>query len=179
MSQNSMLQGLRDTPDANSCLPYVRLWYATGSEYVWHDAQGQHHTVIQGEGVPALFSLGQQPTLRAVQAQLLPGETLYAFLDDIYVVVQPHRVRPVYHLLAHRLETHARIRLNQGKARVWNRGGLQPPDTDTLGPATWVGNRNLPAEQQGLTVLGAPMHADRNVCTKIPARHPAQTHAPS
>ena len=167
-----MLQGLRDTPEANRCLPYVRLWYATESEYVWHDAQGQHHTVIQGEGgeqgdplMPALFSLGQQPALRAVQAQLLPGETLYAYLDDIYVVVQPHRVRPVYDLLAHHLETHARIRLNQGKTRVWNRGGLQPPDTDTLGPETWVGNRNLPAEQQGLTVLGAPIGTEDYVQT--------------
>ena len=172
ISRNSMLQGLRDTPEANRCLPYVRLWYATESEYVWHDAQGQHHTVIQGEGgeqgdplMPALFSLGQQPALRAVQAQLLPGETLYAYLDDIYVVVQPHRVRPVYDLLAHHLETHARIRLNQGKTRVWNRGGLQPPDTDTLGPETWVGNQNLPAEQQGLTVLGAPIGTEDYVQT--------------
>ena len=169
ISRNSMLQGLCNTPEANRCLPYVRLWYTTESEYVWHDAQGQPHTIHQGEGgeqgdplMPALFSLGQQPALQAVQEHLLPGETLYAFLDDIYAVVQPHRVRPVYDLLAHHLQAHAHIRLNQGKTRVWNRGGLQPPDADTLGPETWVGNRSLPAEQQGVSVQSARKRMCRN-----------------
>lgn len=164
ISRASMLQGLCNTPDANRCLPFVRLWYSSDSEYVWHDANGQHHSVTQAEGgeqgdpmMPALFSLGQQPALQRVQAQLEPGETLYAFLDDIYAVVQPHRVRPVYDLLAHHLATHAHIRLNQGKTRIWNRGGHEPANTSTLGRDTWVGNPALPPNQQGLTVLGAPI----------------------
>ena len=45
--------------------------------------------------MPALFSLGQHPALEAVAAQLQPGEALYAFLDDVYAVVEPNRVRPV------------------------------------------------------------------------------------
>eukprot|EP00438_Fugacium_kawagutii_P025935 Skav202354 [mRNA] locus=scaffold2638:334244:334885:+ [translate_table: standard] len=159
ISRHSMLQGLYNTPEANRCLPFARLWYSRRSEYVWHDATGQYHSVVQAEGgqqgdplMPALFSLGQPQALQAVQAQFLPGETLYAFLDDMYTVVQPHRVRPVYDLLAHHLETHAHIRLNQGKTRVWNRSGVQPPNTHTLGPDTWVGNGPLPpADQQGLT----------------------------
>ena len=32
ISRNSMLQGLCNTPEANRCLPYVRLWYTTESE---------------------------------------------------------------------------------------------------------------------------------------------------
>ena len=162
-----MLSGLFHTPEANRCLPFVRLWYTTASEYVWHDANGNQHTITQAEGgeqgdplMPALFSLGQEPALQAVQAQLQPGEVIYAFLNDIYAVVQPERVRAVYDLLARHLEAHARIRLNQGKTRIWNRGGHAPPNIHTLGPDTWVGNRELPPEQQGITVLGAPIGTD-------------------
>ena len=50
--------------------------------------------------MPALFSLGQHQALQAAHAQLQAGETLYAFLDDIYVTVSPERVRPVYDLLS-------------------------------------------------------------------------------
>ena len=124
--------------------------------------------------MPALFSLGQQPALQAVQTQLQPGETLYAFLDDIYAVVQPDRVRCIYGLLANHLEAHAHIRLNQGKTRIWNRGGHQPANTQSLGPETWAGNRELPPTQQGLTVLGAP-HRHRTVCAAVPPPHPCQS----
>lgn len=120
-----------------------------------------HKQSEQGDPLmPALFSLGQEPALQAVQAQLQPGEVIYAFLDDIYAVVQPERVRAVHDLLARHLEAHARIRLNQGKARIWNRGGHAPPNIHTLGPDTWVGNREPPPEQQGITVLGAPIGTD-------------------
>ena len=129
-----------------------------------------HHSVTQAEGgeqgdplMPALFSLGQQPALQAVQAQLQPGEHLYAFLDDVYVAVRPDRVRPVYDLLAHHLAAHANIRLNQGKTRIWNSSGHRPANTDTLGPDTWVGDRALPPEQQGFTVLGAPVGTEQYV----------------
>lgn len=113
--------------------------------------------------MPALFSLGQQPALQAVQAQLQPGEHLYAFLVDVYVAVRPDRVRPVYDLLAHHLAAHANIRLNQGKTRIWNSSGHRPANTDTLGPDTWVGDRARPPEQQGLTVLGAPVGTEQYV----------------
>ena len=66
----------------------------------------------------------------------------------------------VYDLLARHLEAHARIRLNQGKTRIWNRGGHAPPNIHTVGPDTWVGNQELPREQQGITVLGAPIGTD-------------------
>ena len=170
ISRTSMLQGIRTTPEANRCLPVVRMWYTRESEYIWHDSAGHPHSITQAEGgeqgpplMPALFSLGQQPALQAVQTQLQPGETLYAFLDDIYAVVQPDRVRCIYGLLANHLEAHAHIRLNQGKTRIWNRGGHQPANTPSLGPETWAGNRELPPTQQGLTVLGAP-HRHRTVC---------------
>ena len=71
---------------------------------------GQPHDITQAEGgeqgdpfMPALYSLGQRAALQTLHSNLGPGETLFAFLDDVYVVLPPHRVRPVYDLLQHHL----------------------------------------------------------------------------
>ena len=110
ISRNSMLQGLRDVPEANRCLPFVKMFYGAPSQYIWHSATGEAHIISQAEGgeqgdplMPALFSLGQRAALRTMQQHLLPNESLLAFLDDVYVVVPPNRVRPVYDTLAHTL----------------------------------------------------------------------------
>ena len=100
--------------------------------------------------------------------QLALNEYLMAFLDDIYVAVTPQRVRPVYDLLATHLPHHAR--LNQGQARVWNAAGTEPPNIASLGPDVWVGNPNLPATHQGLTVLGAPVGSPMFVSTSSNTR---------
>ena len=107
--------------------------------------------------MPALFSLGQRAAFRTMQQHLLPNEALLAFLDDVYVVVPPNRVRPVYDTLAHTLQSQASIQLNQGKTRAWNAAGIEPPNIRDLGEDVWVGNPNLPARSQGMTVLGAPI----------------------
>ena len=132
ISRRSMLQALAAVPEANQAVPFVRLWYAQPSQYVWHDEHHTPHTVTQAEGgeqgdplMPALFSLGQHQALETVHSQLEPGEQLYVFLDDVYAVVQPHRVRPVYNLLANALAAHAHIQLNQAKTRAWNSSGQQ------------------------------------------------------
>ena len=168
ISRASMLRGLHATAGANACLPFVRMFYTETSHYVWHDGNGQPHVVTQAEGgeqgdplLPALFSLGQHQALQAAHEQLQAGETLYAFLDDIYVTVSPERVRPVYDLLSEQLFNHTRIQLNTGKTRVWNGAGQRPPNLTSLGSDVWVGNPALPSTEQGLTVLGAPIgHAD-------------------
>ena len=107
--------------------------------------------------MPALFSLGQRSALRTIQDQLLPNESLLAFLDELYVVVPLHRVRPVYEVLAHTFQSQTRIQLNRGKTRVWNAAGIPPPNSQELGEDVWVGNPNLPKTSRGLTVLGAPI----------------------
>ena len=164
ISRNSMLQGLRDVPEANRCLPFVKMFYGAPSQYIWHSATGEAHIISQAEGgeqgdplMPALFSLGQRAALRTMQQHLLPNESLLAFLDDVYVVVPPNRVRPVYDTLAHTLQSQASIQLNQGKTRAWNAAGIEPPNIRDLGEDVWVGNPNLPATSQGMTVLGAPI----------------------
>ena len=72
------------------------MFYGLTSTYLWEDDEGTTHKIMQGEGgeqgdamMPFLFSLGQHPALEAVQAQLIPGEFLFAYLDDIYVVSSP------------------------------------------------------------------------------------------
>ena len=37
-------------PEANRCRPFVRLFYAQPSTYVWHDSDGNAHTITQAEG---------------------------------------------------------------------------------------------------------------------------------
>ena len=34
--------------------------------------------------MPALYALGQHPALQAASATLLLGETVFAYLDDVY-----------------------------------------------------------------------------------------------
>ena len=95
--------------------------------------------------MPALFSLGQRAALQAIQRRLNPTELLLAYLDDVYAVVSPDRVREVYDLMAHELHAHTRIRLNSGKARIWNAAGITPPRTRTLRPRR-LGRRPRPSQ---------------------------------
>ena len=38
VSRRAMLDALRAVTGANRCLPFVRLFYASASEFVWHDS---------------------------------------------------------------------------------------------------------------------------------------------
>ena len=71
--------------------------------------------------MPLLFSLGIHDAFAEVSAQLQPNEHVFAYLDDVYVVVKPERIRAVYDLLASTLQEKAGIRLHTGKTRTWNR----------------------------------------------------------
>ena len=181
ISRESMLRGLMTVPTANRSLPFVRTFYGQPSQYVWHDDQGRHHLISQAEGgeqgdplMPALFSLGQSRAVQAIHSQLHPTEMLLAYLDDIYAVVAPDRVRTVYDVMANELRTHTRIQLNSGKARVRNAAGATPPGLEVLGPEVWVGNTTLPREQQGITILGAPLGTAEYVAQQL--LHSTQSH---
>ena len=96
------------------------------------------------------------------------------FLDDVYVTTpSPDRVGPIYRVLVAELYRHARIRINGGKTQVWNSGGICPDFCDVLerlaqqvDPAArvWRGS-DLPAAQQGVTVLGTPLGRARSLFT--------------
>ena len=65
---------------------------------------------------------------------------------------------------------HAHIEVNVGKTRIWNSGGVEPPGARAMGTAeepSWVGDRTLPTNRQGLVVLGAPMGSPEFVQTSL------------
>ena len=80
---------------------------------------------------------------------LLVGERLCAFLDDLYLLCEPGRVRHLYDLVSESLHRNAGIQLHQGKTRVWNRSGTVPDNVDSLGEEVW--------RTDGIKILGTPV----------------------
>ena len=117
--------------------------------------------------MPALYSLAQHPALEEVCGQLAEGEAIFAYLDDLYVVAAPERVRPVYNLLQDALWRHACVQLHASKTRIWNAAGEEPAQVADLQPEdadpVWVGAWTLPPELQGMMVLGSPLGSDEYV----------------
>ena len=112
--------------------------------------------------MPLLFALGISSALRQVQAQLHEGEHLFPYLDDIYAIAEPDRIRPIYDALVANLRETAAIELHAGKTRTWNRGGVKPPNMDDLGADVWS-----PA---GVKVLGTPIGTDEFVASQVAER---------
>ena len=65
-----------------------------------------------------------------------PTELLFAFLDDVFVVSNPDRTRPLYDLLGEKL-AHAGIRLHAGKTKMWKKASDRPPNIDDLRDEVW------------------------------------------
>ena len=61
--------------------------------------------------------------------------------------------------------------MNHAKTRVWNAAAVEPPGLDTLAPdgTAWCGAEASPAEERGITVLGAPLGTDAYVQTQLTA----------
>ena len=119
ISREAMMHGL--SMEGGECLlPFVRQFYGGVSQYLWEDAEGVTHTISQGEGgeqgdplMPMHCSLGQHHALEAVNRSLRPGETLMAFLDDVYVVTpDPERVGVIYTSIQEHLWVHSSIRID-------------------------------------------------------------------
>ena len=81
--------------------------------------------------MPLLFSLAIHNALVEVQANLRDDEHLFAFLDDVYVLTSPERVRDVFNLLSEKLL------------------GVIPPNMQDVGEDVWSPN--------GIKVLGTPI----------------------
>ena len=147
----------------------ARLFYGQASAYSWWDDAGVHHSIPQGEGcqqgaplAPALRALGQHEALRHASDGLRPGESLLAYLDDLYVVTSRDRARAGLDEVARAVETHCGIAANLGKTRVFSYGGGPPPrGIAELGAEVWRGS--LPPRDRGLVVLGTPVGSDEFV----------------
>ena len=97
-----------------------------------------------------------------MQRQLLAGERLFAFLDDIYVVTRPERVGEVYRILEEALRVFSCIRIHNGKTKIWNQSGVRPEACDRLERIAQVEKpqSNRLTHEQGLKVLGIPLGHD-------------------
>ena len=139
ISRRSMLDGLCRVEGGHATLPFVRMFYGRPSEYLWEDAEGEVHSIAQGEGgeqgdpmMPLLFAMGQHHALDTVSRSLREDEKLLAYLDDIYFCCEPDRVGEVYTVVQEALQTHAGISIHGGKTKVWNMAGERPPVCDVL-----------------------------------------------
>ena len=173
ISRNSMFSGLQRMVDGDQMIPFVRLFYGSLSVYLWEDDMGETHEILQGEGgeqgdplMPLLFSLGQHRALLAVNARLIEGESLFAFLDDLCVLCSPERVGEVHKVIQQELWSRDNIRVHHGKTKVWNRAGAEPRGCAELTAAArmveesatvWVGDRSLPSAAQGMRAVGSPI----------------------
>ena len=164
----------------SALIPFVRMFCGVEST-LFNDAEGRGHAVSQAEGgeqgdplMPGLYSIGVHPALQEVHSRLQPGEELYAFLDDTYVVSLPDRTAPALDLLG---SSRANVDLHLGKTtRAWNAAGEAPPGLNARVPAgpsdppVWVRDWALPAESQGLVVLGTPMGSDAFIQATLRAK---------
>ena len=153
-------------PKARAILPFVRLSCGAPSSDSRQDDAGRLRTVTQGEGgeqgdplMPLLCSIGINGALEDVAAHLKDGEQLCAFVDDVYVFCQPHRVVPLFKLLRDSLRRVASIRLHEGRTGVWNRSGTAPVDIEELGEEAW--------QPKGLKVLGTPVGSPQVTAEKL------------
>ena len=125
----AFLDKLAADPRLEPLLPLVRMLYGSQSRFLWTDAAGTTHEILQGEGgeqgcplMPALFALAQHEGLVAASRNLLPSERLFAFLDDLYVVTTRARANTAFEEVATQVERHAGVRTHLGKLKAWCRG---------------------------------------------------------
>ena len=62
--------------------------------------------------MPALFCLAMKPALEEIQRRLQSGDSILAYIDDIYVLTKPERARKPYDLVAEILKGTCHIRVN-------------------------------------------------------------------
>ena len=111
----AMLSKLAEVPSLRELLPSV----CTPQFVCLGHTIEQHEGGEQGDPLmPLLFSLGIHDALEEIQQQSEPGESLFAFVDDVYVLCSPERTRVLYNLLNTTLRERAGIRLHTGKTRM-------------------------------------------------------------
>ena len=165
VSRASMLRGLQGVEGGGSVLPFVRQFHGGPSFFLWDDASGNtHHPAGRRRrtrrSLDARFQLtGPTPSIGNRGPPSSSYRAALAFFDDLYVVCQPRRLMDVHHIVAVELWSHAKIRL-------WNRGGVEPPEIALLQAAAeatdpdalvWKGNAALPEVEQGIKILGTPL----------------------
>ena len=161
--RSSMLGKLRRLPHAQAVLPFVLMFYGSPSSYTWFDDQGVPYEVKQSEGgeqgdplMPALYALGQHDALQAARDQLHADDVLIAFLDDLYILTRRSRAKEAIDIVTGKVSEMAGVQTHLGKLEAWSpSGGPAPPGLNDLSPTAW--KADLPEEQNGIKILGAPL----------------------
>ena len=146
--RSAFLEKFLEVESLRPLLPFVRSVYSEPSQYHWVDDEGRHREIRQQEG-------GEQgdPLINALQevkAELLPGEWLFAFLDNVYALSTLERCRKFCDLLADRLFHRAGIRLHTGKTRTWNRATEVPERMEVLGTPVGTARFHQAASEERL-----------------------------
>ena len=87
---------------------------------------------------------------------------MFAYLDVVYAVAEPTRIRIIYDKLAIARENVVGIQLNEDKTRVWNRAGGCAEDMEVLGADVW--------SPDGVKLLGTPVGTDAFVAKHVEER---------
>ena len=89
--------------------------------------------------MPALYALAQHDSLVEAPANLLPGELIFSFLDDLYVVTCHARAYDAFLEVSSQVERHAGVKSHLGKLRARSRrGGEAPEDLAHACPQAWT-----------------------------------------
>ena len=117
-----MLSELAKLPEASKIMNFVTLFYGEVSKYYWTDEVGKVWEVTQGDGgeqgdplMPQLFALGLSPALREAKQKLQEDESLFAFLDDLYLLASKPRMVEAFRIVADTVQRVSGIYTNLGK----------------------------------------------------------------
>ena len=111
--------------------------------------------------MPALFSLGIQSALEASSVELGAESPIFAYLDDVYVITNKTNAETALRVVASNIEVKAGIRTHLGKLQVWGQQCGPPPVG--IPQEKWLNHADLPLDQRGVKVLGAPIGTDEYV----------------
>lgn len=163
ISRQSMLSKLIQTcPELYN---FVMMFYRMPSVHWRYGDQGTPHSVVSVDGgdqgdplMPALFSLGLDSALRAIAAELINGEHLFAFLDDLYIITTRDRLVDVFSSCKRHLHDLSGIDVHTGKPCAWSPSGGSAPDN--WSPSMW--------RDSGVSVLGCPIGSAPFVQAQLP-----------
>ena len=159
----AFMRKLHSRSELHEIIPLVSMLYGSVSRFVWYDDDGLEHIIEQGEGgeqgcplMPALYALAQHDALAEAAAALEPGERIFSFLDDLYLVTSQERARAAFETVATSVEKHAGVQSHMGKLRMWSSAGVDAlPEVAELRADVWTASK--PAESNVLVILGTPL----------------------
>ena len=74
---------------------------------------------------------------------LLDDELVFAYLGDVYLLVERERARGLFDAATACIESHTAIRTHLAKLRVWGAGSADPPPgIAELGAEVWRGDES-------------------------------------